>query len=172
MKEYGVIKKCSSFFTDLFPLGIVFFLKNFLLLIAYSCILRFLPFNKVVERIEKLRDHKNTPPQLSDKSYFTLKVIWKDCTKILNSIFCSKKPCLRRSLILYRWCCQNNIDAQLIIGVKKDGVKLISHAWLSIQGKPFHEEVQELLSFTPIFIIPFEGLDDRGGKTIFKMLPI
>jgi len=171
MGEQGDIREYPSIFSDHFPLGALFFLNDFLLLIDYSCLLRFFPFNKVIERIEKLKNHKNTSQPLSDKGYFTLNVIWKDCTKILNSIFSSKKPCLRRSLILYRWCCQNNIDAQLIIGVKKDGLKLISHAWLSVQGKPFREEIQELLSYSPILIIPFERSGNHAGKTLFKILP-
>ena len=80
---------------------------------------------------------------LLDKSY-------RLTTFYLRRIFRSSRPCLRRSLILYRHCCRLGICAKLIVGVKKENGELKSHAWLEIDGAPFREPSHNLANFTPI----------------------
>ena len=83
--------------------------------------------------------------------------VYRASTFFLKRICRSKRPCLRRALITYRWCKKQGTQAGIVIGVNKTGAELESHAWLVIDGKPYRENLEELNKYTPI-------LDSRGGK--------
>lgn len=49
-------------------------------------------------------------------------------------------PCLRRGLVMYRWCRKNRVDSKLAVGVGKDGDVLKGHAWLYVDGRVYRED--------------------------------
>lgn len=52
--------------------------------------------------------------------------------------------CLRRSLALWAWLRLQGIDADINIGVRREGQALVGHAWVSHQGHPIAESADTL----------------------------
>ena len=59
--------------------------------------------------------------------------------------------CLERSLTSQRMLRKRGIDAELKIGVQKQGPELEAHAWLEIDGRPVAEPEGVSQRFLPIF---------------------
>ncbi len=76
--------------------------------------------------------------------------VYRAASFVLRRLLRSKRPCLRRSLVVYRWCCKHGLAADIVIGVKKTGGKLESHAWLLIDEQPYRENLDELAKYSPI----------------------
>ncbi|MEI6157936.1 MAG: lasso peptide biosynthesis B2 protein [Atribacterota bacterium] len=138
-------------------------IKVFFLLIFYSFWLKVLSFPALVEKTERFRNRSVDSHLPPDTVLLILENIWRECTFILRTLLRSPKPCLRRSLVLYHWCCMNGIDAQLVIGVKKVSSRPVSHAWIILQGHPLHEDEGELSSYTPFLTVPSGRGDQNAG---------
>ncbi len=52
--------------------------------------------------------------------------------------------CLRRSLALWVWLRLNGVDADVRIGVRREGQALVGHAWVSCDGRPVAEPAEML----------------------------
>ncbi len=57
--------------------------------------------------------------------------------------------CLRRSLALQRVLARRRVPAALVIGVKKNGVKLEGHAWVEVAGTGVGES-QAVNAYQPL----------------------
>lgn len=88
--------------------------------------------------------------QLTGPEELELKKTYRAANYFLLRFLGSKRPCLCRSLVLEKWCRKRNIAAQVIIGVKKSGTMLESHAWLEIENQPFNENMVQLKEYTTI----------------------
>ena len=77
-----------------------------------------------------------------------LEKIWKACNFFLIRGLRTYKPCLRRTLVLYDWCCRKGFEAEVMIGVYKQDSALKGHSWLILEGVPFREETEELEKYT------------------------
>ncbi len=121
----------------------------FFCLVYYSALLRIMPLKKIIALENHhfpARGKDDAAPEdkiFLDKAYraagFLLKRLWR-----------SKKPCLRRSLVLARICRGRKLKNKIIIGVKKSGAGLESHAWVEIGSSPFGENRERLKAYTPI----------------------
>jgi len=74
--------------------------------------------------------------------------IWRIVNFILKRVFRSSRPCLIRSLLLYRWCREHGLDGEVAIGVYKTATGLKGHAWLILEGLPFHEDKSSIAQYT------------------------
>lgn len=121
----------------------------FVQLYGYSVLLLFRPVPQLIEAARK----DLSPDSLREAQVDELIVLdkmWRGCGFILSRIFRSQKPCLRRSLVLHRWCCRRNIDATVVIGVHKNGRELKGHSWLIVNGQPFGERPDILAEYIPM----------------------
>ena len=77
----------------------------FFLLIYYSLLLRFKSLPDILAALRKNIDQGSlVEARLEDRQ--VLDKLWRGCSFILIRIFRTKKPCLRRALVLYSWCCK------------------------------------------------------------------
>lgn len=74
--------------------------------------------------------------------------LWRWLRFIQTRIWRDHKPCLRRSLVLYRWCVLHGITAEVIIGVRRTPDGITGHAWLLLDGVPYQENENNLEQFT------------------------
>ncbi len=58
------------------------------------------------------------------------------------------KPCLRRSLVLYRWSISHGLPAGIAIGLKRIPTGITGHAWLLLEGAPYRENEAHLQQLT------------------------
>ena len=128
----------------------------------FTVLLRRHQFGDVVALIDRScagnsQEGINLSTKPGDREMAELDKVYRASTFFLKRICRSKRPCLRRALITYRWCKKQGTQAGIVIGVNKTGAELESHAWLVIDGKPYRENLEELNKYTPI-------LDSRDGK--------
>lgn len=62
--------------------------------------------------------------------------------------------CLPRSLALYEEARRRGLAVRLVVGVRKDGDDIASHAWLTLGGVPFLEVPQTPSRFRTIAELP------------------
>ncbi len=118
-------------------------------LVYYSLLIHCQPMPRILKNIKKAgkREERGLP---GPDDLVLLDKIWRGCGFFLLKFIRTERPCLRRSLILYRYCCRHGIDARVIIGVRKQGQVLKGHSWILINGSPYREPENELLQYTPI----------------------
>ena len=76
--------------------------------------------------------------------------LWRWLRFIQTRIWRDHKPCLRRTLVLYRWCVQQGLPAEVTIGVKRTPDGITGHAWLLLDGVPYQENETNLEQFTSL----------------------
>ena len=65
--------------------------------------------------------------------------------------------CLDRSLIAYRFLSRAGAEPQLVVGVKRDDDGVRGHAWIRLDGLPFHEPESSLDGFEEMTAFGREG---------------
>lgn len=71
--------------------------------------------------------------------------------------------CLERSLVTYRILSGRNAGPRLVVGVRKDGEKVLGHVWVTVDGHPIGESRALLRGFVPVVIF------GEGGATETKV---
>ena len=132
------------------PRDLPLLMNILLLLLYYTALLRLFPISKLINKIHGNSSCPNTKTELFPDNERLLDKIYRAATFFLRHLWCSKRPCLRRTLILYRCCCRRGIASRIVIGVKKTEGMLQSHAWLEIANVPFKEKAEYLKEYTSI----------------------
>jgi hypothetical protein len=125
-------------------LGIV--VSVLVLLCYYTFLLRLRPLPVILERIRSGGPKRSC----TDKDLAELEKVWRGGSYFLRKLFGTDKPCLRRTLVLYRWCARRRLEAGAVIGVKKEGGELAGHSWLLLEGRPFKENEEELRQYVSV----------------------
>ncbi len=66
--------------------------------------------------------------------------------------------CLRRSLALWAWLRLRGVDAQIQLGVRRQGTALVGHAWVSHDGLAIAEPAEMLAAH-----VSFGEVNDPGN---------
>ncbi|HUN54991.1 MAG TPA: lasso peptide biosynthesis B2 protein [Smithella sp.] len=66
--------------------------------------------------------------------------LWRVCGFGMVRLMRNPRTCLRRSLVLYRWCRMHGVECRLFVGVGKDNDALKGHAWISVYGRIYRED--------------------------------
>lgn len=66
------------------------------------------------------------------------------------------KPCLTQALVARRMLRQGGVDAELRIGVTKDGATLLAHAWLEQEGHVVIGGQASLVRYKPLAAVGTE----------------
>ncbi len=119
----------------------------FFLTLYYSILLIFLPAPRIIGCFVKVMTDKHSA---SDQDRVVLQKAWRACNYFLKRIFCSNKPCLRRTMVLYHWCRRHGVEAKLIVGFYKEGRELKGHSWLLLDGVPFNEDTEQLKKYITV----------------------
>lgn len=116
----------------------------------FTFLLKRKAFWKILERFPRRFQEQNMEPVHDQQDYILLDKVWRGATFMLCHVLRTKKPCLRRTLILYHWFCNSSLGIKASVGICKEGNILKSHAWLIVNGVPFRENLKELDKYSPI----------------------
>lgn len=108
-------------------------------LLYYEMMIYRRPLPKILADIRGLGGEESSPVLAAD-IMMKLDKLWRACNFWMMRILRSPRPCLRRGLVMYRWCRKNGLDSQLAVGVGKDGDVLKGHAWLYVNGQVYRED--------------------------------
>lgn len=131
-----------------FPADLVLLLRICWLSTYYGALIKMRPMPLILLHIQSLAGSHAMIVQPDCRQLETMDKIWRGTTFYLTRIWRSPRPCLRRSLILYRWCCLHGIPARIVIGVRKEQGDLQGHSWLLLNGMPYHESLEDLAKYT------------------------
>lgn len=62
----------------------------------------------------------------------------------------SRGNCLERSLLAYRYLAAIGADPRLVIGVTRTDADVAGHAWVTVDGRPVHDDPAGLEGITPL----------------------
>ena len=79
---------------------------------------------------------------------------------IIISLLRSRRPCLLRSLVLYRYCCKQGVPIAIHFGVKSGSNGLDGHSWITLDGAPLFETSETLRPYTIAYSYPETGKDE------------
>lgn len=85
-------------------------------------------------------------------------MVLEDCRRALNffllHVFKSKKPCLVRSIALYRRARMMGAPVKIVFGVNAENKTLAGHAWLEENGIPFMEKSELPEAYNRMLVYP------------------
>jgi hypothetical protein len=71
--------------------------------------------------------------------------------------------CLERSLIAYRHLAARNAHPLLVIGARTGPGGLEGHVWVTVDGKPVHDEPEEIATYVPLTAFGPRGRRNSTG---------
>lgn len=106
--------------------------------------------------VMKIRQEtKITPAATEDAAGVMMDKLWRGCGFWLRRAFHSERPCLRRSLVLFRWRVRQGLPVRLLVGVDRRGGDLQGHAWIETPRGPYREDGARLQDY--VVMLDYEG---------------
>lgn len=124
-----------------FPKDVPLILSALLWMAYFEIIIRLKPLPDILSSIRNLKTSRTVS---SEEAMIKLDKLWRACGFWSMRLSRNPRPCLRRSLVLYRWCKKRNVESRLFVGAGKDGKTLKGHAWISVYGTLYREDPVEL----------------------------
>jgi len=112
-------------------------------LIYYEMMIHLKPLPVILTEIRET-SHAESSPLLQEEAMIKLDKLWRACGFGMARLLRNPRPCLRRSLVLYRWCRKHGVESRLFVGVGKDNDVLKGHAWISVNGQVYREDPELL----------------------------
>lgn len=103
------------------------------------------PLPEIVADIQRETKCRQKPDMAAES--LLMDKIWRGCGFWLRWFFFGNRPCLRRSLVIFRWRVQHGLPVKLLVGVDRRQGELMGHAWLEIDGAPFREDALRLKEY-------------------------
>lgn len=114
-------------------------------LLAMELAVRRRPLPEIVADIQREAKCRQKPDMAAEA--LLMDKIWRGCGFWLRWLFLGNRPCLRRSLVIFRWRVQHGLPVKLLVGVDRRQGELMGHAWLEIDGAPFREDALRLKEY-------------------------
>ncbi len=67
------------------------------------------------------------------------------------------RGCMQRSLLAYRFLGAAGAQPRLAVGVRKEGAKVLAHAWVFVDGAPAGDSQHEIAAFAPMLMFGPDG---------------
>lgn len=91
---------------------------------------------------------------------------------IITSLLRSRRPCLLRSLVVYRYGCKHGIPVSIHFGVRPGMDGLEGHSWVTLDGTPLGESEEGLRLYVAVYshsagsdgVNPHQALAMVGGQ--------
>lgn len=73
---------------------------------------------------------------------------------IATVILRSRRPCLLRCLVLYRYCRRRGVPVSIHFGIRRGPDGLQGHCWVCLHGTPLFEEEEMLQGYANVYTYP------------------
>lgn len=80
--------------------------------------------------------------------------IWRYSHVIVTTLLCSRRPCLLRSLVVYRYGCRYGLPISIHFGVRSGMDGLEGHSWVTLHGRPLCESEEGVRSYVAVYSYP------------------
>ena len=147
---------------------------SLLTILKAEYLLRATSLMNLLKRFGERPDRSVLPPEdPPSPNGDSLDRLWRYSNFIARILLRSRRPCLLRSLTLYRHCREHGAPASIHFGIKHGDGGLQGHSWVSLQGTPLFETPESLQSYAVIYSYPEDQRPfdlDRSLRTV-KELP-
>ena len=131
---------------------------SFLTILKAECLLRAISLPALLRRFGRGSSctvtHRETTLGLGGGS---LDRIRRYSNFIATALLRSRRPCLLRCLVLYRYCRKGDIPVSIHFGVRQGSNGLEGHSWVSLDGAPRFETEEMLQTYTTVYAFPEDG---------------
>jgi hypothetical protein len=69
----------------------------------------------------------------------------------------ARDNCLERSLVTYRFLGRLGAGPELVVGVGSEGEATVGHVWVTVDGRPVHDEPQSLDAYETVVVFDSDG---------------
>ena len=92
---------------------------------------------------------------------------------IITRLLRSQRPCLLRSLVLYRYCWKHGVPVSIHFGVRSDMDGLKGHSWVTLDGTPLGESEEGLRPYAAVYSYPAgtDGADPQQALVVVGWQP-
>lgn len=130
-----------------FPQDIPLLLRIFFCCSLYALLVRTRPIKEIFDGMERRIEAKSGSVASADSAIGELDKVRRGAGFLLRRFMGFPSPCLPRSLVLYHWCLKASLPARIMIGISKDSGTLKGHAWLTVQGRLFMEDPEQISGY-------------------------
>lgn len=121
--------------------------RTLFLCARYVILIKVRSIEAILDGIEKAGPGDDFAVITEEEHLTRMTKIRKAADFFLRRLMGYRTPCLPRSLVLYRWCVEKQIAAEIAIGVRKEYGTLKGHAWISLRGRPFLEDENDISGY-------------------------
>jgi hypothetical protein len=139
---------------------------SFLTLLKVALLLRNRRLPAILKDLERPCDHNSdraTPRQYHADS---LSRVWRYSHVIVTTLFRSRRPCLLRSLVVFRYGCKYGMPVSIHFGVRTGMEGLEGHSWVTLHGNPLCESEETLRSYVPVYSYPQSTSEAGLNRTL------
>lgn len=142
---------------------------SFLTLLRVAFLLRTDRLPAIVRDLTRPRNHHSAGVTSRRRDLDALDLVWRYSHAIMTTLLRSKRPCLLRSLVAYRYGCKHGIPVSIHFGVKPGIKGLEGHSWVTLQGRLLCESEDGVRSYTAVYSYP-EASSEVGAKYVPRQL--
>lgn len=134
---------------------------SLLTVLGAAALVRTLPLPKLLSHFSRRSSRRSERKTLVTSDIRSLDRVRRYSHAIITSVLRSRRPCLLRSLVLYRYCCKQGVPIAIHFGVKSGSNGLDGHSWITLDGALFGESEEVLHSYVAVYSYP-AGSDGAG----------
>jgi hypothetical protein len=136
-------------FVRLKPDEQIFLVRAFVDLALIDMSLRLFGFRRTLFEVERRNREELFPVFASDISRARLYARW---IALAAEHFPVPARCLHRALVLHAWLRHRRIASEFRIGVRREGGRLLAHAWVELAGKIVNDPPSAVMLYTPLVL--------------------
>jgi len=141
------------------PEALRFFVWSLLTIFEAAVLVRTLPLPTLLSHFSRQPSRRSERRALIKPDSYSLDRIWRYSHVIVTSLLRSRRPCLLRSLVVYRYGCKHGIPVLIHFGVRSGSDGLEGHSWVTLHGAPLYESEDGLRSYVSVYSYP-EGTQE------------
>lgn len=133
---------------------------SLLTVLGAAALVRTLPLPTLLSHFGRSSSRRSKRRALVPPDIRSLDRVRRYSHAIITSLLRSRRPCLLRSLVVYRYGCKHGIPVSIHFGVRSGIEGLSGHSWITLDGAPLFESTEALKPYTIVYSYPEMGGDE------------
>lgn len=124
----------------------------------------------LLHRLTRPSHARSTRSAQSQSDLRRMHTIWRYSHTIITSLLRSRRPCLLRSLVVYRYGCKHGMPTSIHFGARPGMDGLEGHSWVTLYGSPLRESEEGLRSYATVYSYPEDDTREIGLHQAMTMV--
>ncbi len=136
------------------PEALWLFVWSLLTIFEAAVLVRTLPLPTLLSHFSRQSSRRSERKALVKPEIRSLDRVRRYSNMIITSLLRSRRPCLLRSLVVYRYSCKHGIPVSIHFGVRSGMDRLEGHSWVTLDGAPLGESEEGLRPYVAVYSYP------------------